>query len=221
MRKSIARNMKQSQNDAATAFLSAEFDVTELFSYKKQLDSMEEVLGNKVTLNELLSYVVVKLAVKHPYLNSQLTQDNVIRTYKNVNFSFAVANDKGLVTPVVRNADQMSLNKFSLAMKEAVRKGKENALTTEDLTGGTVTVSNLGMYPADAFMPIINPPQTAIFGLGRAVEKPAVKDGEIVVRRMMWISCSFDHRNLDGAAMGEVFQTLKSLLENPNLLNVL
>lgn len=218
MRKAIAKNMKSSQATNAPAYLSAEFDVTKLFKLKDKLAKQEEVLGNRINLNNLLSYLFVKLAVKHPELNSQYMEDDKIRQYKNVHFSFAVENDKGLVTPVIPNANTLSLNAFSLAMKEAIEKARDNKLDMEELQGGTITLSNLGMYPADAFMPIINPPQTSIFGVGRAVEKPVYVDGKLEARKMMWFSMTFDHRNLDGAQVGRIFKTLEQLLADPKLM---
>lgn len=218
MRKAIAKNMKASLNTNAPAYLSTEFDVTKLFKLKDKLKEKEEILGNKISINNLLSYLIVKLAVKHPELNSQYTDDNKIRQHKHVNFSFAVENEKGLVTPVVPKADTLSLNAFSKAMKEAIDRARENKLDMEELQGGTVTLSNLGMYPVDSMMPIINHPQTSIFGVGRAVEKPVYVDGEVKPRMMMWISITFDHRNLDGAQVGRIFQSLEQFLADPKLM---
>ncbi len=122
------------------------------------------------------------MAAKHPCLNSVLTDAGMLRTYSHVALSFALANERGLITPVVREADRMSLNRFSQEMKRLVALGRDNALALEDLQGGTITISNLGMYPVDGFTPIVNPPQSAIFGFGRAVAKPVIVDGSLTRR---------------------------------------
>ncbi|NLG58324.1 MAG: 2-oxo acid dehydrogenase subunit E2 [Clostridiales bacterium] len=218
MRRSIAKNLQASLQNSAQAQASAEMDVTALLAFKDSLKGMEEALGNKITLNEILSYIVVKLAAKHEGLNSVLTQDGMLRRYRHVALAFALANEKGLITPVVREADRMSLNAFSQEMKRLVALGRDNALELQDLQGGTITISNLGMYPVDGFTPIVNPPQAAIFGFGRAVSKPVYVDSRLEKREMMHISIAFDHRSMDGADVGEVFKSLKALVEEPQLL---
>lgn len=221
MRKATAANMRRSLEMNATAHLSAEMDVTKLFELKDKLKRQSAILGNEVGLNDLLSYLVVKLAVRYPELNSCYLEGDIIRSYKHVNFSFAVSNDRGLITPVVREADRLSFNEFSRAIKEAIDKARNNALSPEEIKGGTITLSNLGMYAVDVMNPIINPPQTVIFGTGRAVDKPMYIDGDLRKRKMMWFSISFDHRNIDGAEVGDVFSGLQQILEDPSLLFVL
>ncbi len=218
MRKSIARNLQASLQNTAQASASAELDVTALMQFKDAMKDMTEALGNKITLNEILSYIVVKLAAKHPCLNSVLTDAGMIRQYNHVALSFALANEKGLITPVVRDADRLSLNQFSLEMKRLVALGRDNALDLGDLQGGTITISNLGMYPVDAFTPIVNPPQAAIFGFGRTVTKAVYVNGSFEKREMMHISLAFDHRSMDGSDAGEVFKSLKAFLDQPQLL---
>ena len=218
MRKSIARNMQASLQNTAQASASAEFDVTALMQFKDSMKDMAEALGNKITVNEILSYIVVKLAAKHPCLNAVLTESGMIRQYRHVALSFALANEKGLITPVVREADRLSLNQFSLEMKRLVALGRENSLDLADMQGGTITISNMGMYPVDAFTPIVNPPQAAIFGFGRTVTKAVYVNGSFEKRETMSISLAFDHRSIDGADAGEVFKSLKAFVEQPQLL---
>ena len=218
MRKSIARNLQASLQNTAQASASAEFDVTALMQFKDAMKDMAEALDNRITLNEILSYIVVKLAAKHPCLHSVLTDAGMIRQYRRVALSFALANEKGLITPVVREADRMSLNQFSQEMKRLVALGRDNALELSDLQGGTITISNLGMYPVDAFTPIVNPPQAAIFGFGRTVTKAVYVNGSFEKREMMHISLAFDHRSMDGSDAGEVFKSLKAFVEQPQLL---
>ncbi|MGI6687940.1 MAG: dihydrolipoamide acetyltransferase family protein [Christensenellales bacterium] len=218
MRRSIAKNLHASLQNTAQAQVSSELDVTALMRFKDSMKDMEEALGNKITLNEILSYIVVKLAAKHPCLNTVLTDAGMIRQYRHVALSFALANEKGLITPVVREADTLSLNQFSLEMKRLVALGRDNALDLSDLQGGTITISNMGMYPVDAFTPIVNPPQAAIFGFGRTVTKAVYVDDSFEKREMMHASLVFDHRSMDGADAGEVFKSLKAFLDQPQLL---
>lgn len=218
LRKAIARNLQASLQNTAQASASAELDVTALMQFKDSLKEMADTLENKIGLNEILSYIVVKLAAKHACLSTVLTDKGTLRSYKHVSLAFALANEKGLITPVVRDASRMSLNQFSQEMKRLVALGRDNALEQADLEGGTITISNMGMYPIDAFTPIVNPPQAAIFGFGRAVSKPVYVEGELTRREMMHISLAFDHRSMDGADAGEVFKTLKSFVEQPQLL---
>lgn len=218
IRKAIARNLQASLQNTAQTQASAEFDVTALLGFKDSMKAMEEALGNRITFNEILSFIVVKLAAKHECLNSALTDAGMIRKYHHVSLAFALASDRGLVTPVVRDADRMSLNQFSLEMKRLVGLGRENALDQNAFEGGTITISNLGMYPVDSFNPIVNPPQAAIFGFGRAVSKPVYVNGCLEKREMMHVSISFDHRSMDGAQAGEVFKSLKAFLDQPQLL---
>lgn len=218
MRRSIAKNLHASLQNTAQAQVSSELDVTALMRFKDSMKDMEEALGNKITLNEILSYIVVKLAAKHPCLNAVLTDAGMIRQYRHVALSFALANEKGLITPVVREADKLSLNQFSLEMKRLVALGRDNALDLSDLQGGTITISNMGMYPVDAFTPIVNPPQAAIFGFGRTVTKAVYVGDSFEKREMMHVSLVFDHRSMDGANAGEVFKSLKAFLDQPQLL---
>ncbi|HSK67892.1 MAG TPA: dihydrolipoamide acetyltransferase family protein [Candidatus Limnocylindria bacterium] len=218
MRRAIARNLVESLHSTAQASAFAELDVTELLAFKDRLQGMEEELGNRIGLNEILSYLVARLAVRHPGLNARMTPEGMVRQFRDVNLSFALSTAKGLVTPVVRGAQAMNLNAFSKEMKRLVALGRGNALEADALEGGTVTISNLGMFPVDGFTPIVNPPQSAIFGFGRAVPKP-VYEGEALVRReMMHVSAAFDHRLLDGADIGEVFRSLQAYLLKPELL---
>jgi pyruvate dehydrogenase E2 component (dihydrolipoamide acetyltransferase) len=133
---------------------------------------------------------------------------------------FAVALEEGLIVPVIRDANKKSLIEIALATKELSEKAKEGTISIDETRGSTFTVTNLGMFGAEIFTPIINPPETAILGVGRIVEKPAVKDGQIVVRSMMLLSLSFDHRIVDGAPAAQFLQRVKQILENPYLLIV-
>ena len=132
-----------------------------------------------------------------------------------VNIGVAVSLAEGLLTPVVRDVDQKSLAKIARETRQLASKTREGKARPEDVTGGTFTITNLGTYDIDAFTPIINPPQVAILGVGRAVDKPVVKKGQITQATMMFLSLTFDHRVVDGAPAAEFLQAVKGRLEDP------
>jgi len=217
IRKAIAKRMSESLRSMAQTSDSVEVDVTDLVALRMRLVAQEKRLGTKITLNDLLSMAVVKMLKEHPLANATLTDTEII-TYQYVNLSMAVATDYGLTSPVVKNADQMSLIELSKALKNIVVKARDNKLEMSDLAEGTFTITNMGIFPVDNFNPIINPPQSAIFGFGRTVEKPAVYKGEIVKRTMMFMSLTFDHRVFDGSEAGSIMKCLKEYIENPEMI---
>jgi len=152
-------------------------------------------------------------------MNSTLEKDQ-IKIFEDVNVGVAVATEAGLVVPVIHNADRKSLKEVSSALKELVEKAREGKLTREKLSGGTFTVTNLGMFGVDVFTPIINPPETAILGVGRIVEKPVVVGKEIVVKPVMHLSLSFDHRVVDGVPAAQFLQKVKEIIESSESLLV-
>jgi pyruvate dehydrogenase E2 component (dihydrolipoamide acetyltransferase) len=156
---------------------------------------------------------------EHLIMNSTLEGEQ-IKIFEDINVGVAVATEKGLVVPVIHNADRMSLSDIASALKLLVEKAREGKLTKEDLTGGTFTITNLGMYGVDVFIPIINPPETAILGVGRVSEKPVVVNNEITTKPTMQLSLSFDHRVVDGAPAAQFLQRVKQILES-GLVDVL
>ena len=171
IRKAIARNMFNSLHTMAQTSDSVEVDVTELAAMRRRLVENEKLLGTRVTLNDLLSYAAVKMLKTHPLANASYT-DQEILTFPYVNLSVAVATDYGLTSPVVRDADQMSLVELSRALREIVVKAREKRLTADDQRDGTFTLTNMGVFPVDNFNPILPAPQSCIMGFGRAVESP-------------------------------------------------
>jgi pyruvate dehydrogenase complex dihydrolipoamide acetyltransferase long form len=219
IRKAIARNMYNSLRSMAQTSDSVELDVTELVKMRKKLVARADDLGTKITINDLLSYAAVKMLKTHPLANAVFTEEEII-TYPYVNLSFAVATDYGLTSPVIRDADLMSVVELSKAMKVLVEKARERKLTADEQRDGTFTLTNMGVFPVDSFNPIINAPQSAIIGFGRCVEKPAVYQGEIAIRTMMSLSITYDHRVFDGGEVGSIMRTMKDYLENPELFLV-
>jgi pyruvate dehydrogenase E2 component (dihydrolipoamide acetyltransferase) len=161
---------------------------------------------------------IVSLALrKHPMLNSTLSEDG-IHILNQINIGVAIALDEGLIVPVVRDIDKKGLSEISKEIEEMVQKARDKSLTPEAVHGGTFTLTNLGMFGVDTFTPIINPPQCAILGVGRIVKKPVVINNEIVIRSMMCLSLSFDHRIVDGAPAAKFLQTISQLIAEPYLM---
>jgi len=161
---------------------------------------------------EMLIKAVAKALLDHRLLNATL-EDNQIKVFEDVNVGVAVTTESGLVVPVVRNADKKSLGEISSVLKELVEKARQGKLTREDVTAGTFTITNLGMYDVDVFFPIINPPETAILGVGRVVEKPVAVNGQLAIKPLMQLSLTYDHRIVDGAPAAKFLQTVKQVLE--------
>jgi len=187
--------------------------------------TMEVDMFNAVKLRESVhaSYtdMLVKAAAKalaeHPIINSTLENEK-IKIFADINVGVAVATEGGLIVPVIYNADRKTLEEIASALKRLVEKAKQGRLTKEELTGGTFTITNLGMYEVDVFTPIVNPPETAILGVGRVVERPVVVNKETVIRPVMHLSLTFDHRVVDGAPASEFLQKVKQAMESPDTL---
>ena len=215
LRKLTADTVTRSRFTAPHITLNMEVDMTAAKSLHAQLVPMvQESHGVKLTITDLLVKAVALALVKHPLCNAALIGDE-IRIYADRNVGVAVAAPSGLVVPVIRQADKLSLAEISARLKELVARAREGKQTQEDITGGTFTITNIGMFGVDSFDPIIVPPQSCILGVCRVAEKPVVVAGQIAIRSMMNLSLSFDHRVLDGVPAAQFLQTLKGLLESP------
>jgi pyruvate dehydrogenase E2 component (dihydrolipoamide acetyltransferase) len=157
--------------------------------------------------------IAARALAEDPIVNSSI-EGHRIRVFEDVNVGVAIATEAGLVVPVIRNANRKSLNETDAAVKELTDKAKQGRLSKEDVTGGTFTITNLGMYGVDFFMPIINPPEAAILGVGRMVEKPVVLNGKVEVRPIVTLSLSYDHRIIDGAPAAKFLTSIKDRIEN-------
>jgi len=217
LRKIIADRMTMSVSTMAQVTLSTEADVTELLKLRESLVSEWRPHRIRPLDLDLIIAAVAGALKEHPRLNSHLVDGNVI-LLEEVNIGMAVAVPDGLVVPVLRGADSQDLLGIAGQIRSLADKTRKNALSVDDMTGAGFTVTALSNYDIDVFTPIIDPPQVAILGLGRAIEKPVVVDGEIVVRSMMHLSVTFDHRALDGVPVAEFIGTLKASLESPGEL---
>lgn len=219
IRKAIAKNMYNSLQEMAQCTAAVEVDVTDLLAYRQKLVENQEYLGCKVTVNDLLAMATVKMLQKHPTANATF-DGKTLFVHSAVNLSVAVAAEVGLMVPVVRNAERMSLVELHNAMSDIAVRARDQKLKGGEQGGGTFTISNVGMFPIDWSTPIINPPQVAILGFGRSVKKPAVVGDEVKVRSMMHVFLTFDHRVFDGLEVGRILADMQKLLEHPELITV-
>jgi pyruvate dehydrogenase E2 component (dihydrolipoamide acetyltransferase) len=167
----------------------------------------------QVSYTTIIVAATAKALIENRIINSTIEGDQ-IRIFENVNVGVAVATEHGLVVPVIRDADKKSLNEIDVAIKSLTERAREGKLTKEDLTGGTFTVTNLGMYGVDFFTPIINPPEAAILGVGQATEKVVAISGKIETKPFVMLSLSYDHRIVDGAPAAKFLGKVKELIEN-------
>lgn len=209
MRRSIAEHLTGSLRQTAPVTLTMEVDATELVRLREQLKAEFDL-----TYTDLLVKAVAKTLKKHPMLNSRLEGDQ-IRLLDEVHIGVAVALPEGLIVPVVRNADALTVHAIARETRRLVQAAREGQLAVDEVRGGTFTITNLGAYGIDAFTPIINAPEAGILGVGRIVEKPAIVDGEFAKRSLMVLSLTIDHRLVDGAPGAEFLRDLKDLLEKP------
>jgi len=179
--------------------------------------SMKLHENRKISYTAILVKAAAESLVQHSMLNSTL-EGNHVKIFEDVNVGVAVATEKGLVVPVVHNANMKSLDEIDIMVRELGEKSRQGKLEKEDLTGGTFTITNLGMYGVDFFIPIINPPEAAILAVGRIVEKPVVHVGRIEKRPSMVLSLSYDHRIVDGGPAAKFLHDMKDYVEKPERL---
>jgi pyruvate dehydrogenase E2 component (dihydrolipoamide acetyltransferase) len=214
----IAERMAASAHTTAAVTLQSLVDTTEFVALRTKLkEALAKELGFDVGYNDLLAVIVARCLVEFPYMNVRLEQAG-IRHLETVNVGLAVDSERGLLVPVIRDADKLGLKQLATKFRELVARAREGKSLPDDLTGGTFTITNLGMYGVDMFTPIINMPECAILGVGRIRPEPAVVNGEVVVRQHMWLSLTFDHRLVDGAPAARFLQGIMRYVESPYLL---
>ncbi len=218
MRRTTAERMAASAHETARVTLIAEADATELVGLRTDLVAQTEGLGKAApSYNDLLILIVARALKEHPNLNSRLAE-NEIHVIKQINVGLAVETEKGLLVPVIRNADCLGLEAIAVETQRLIGQARQGRLSPDDLSGGTFTITNLGVYGITAFTPIINPPEAAILGVGQIAQKPVVCKGEIVVRSLVALCLTFDHRLIDGAPAARFLSRIRQLLERPALL---
>ena len=219
IREIIAERMTLSVQTNASVTLHTEVDATTFVELRGMLNDKLQAKEVSLTYTDLLVKVVANALGEHPRLNATLT-DEGIQLLTEINIGVAVALEDGLVVPVVRNADKERLSEISEQVRNFAERARSNQLTPSELQGGTFTITNLGNFGIDAFTPIINPPESAILGVGRILKKPVVHNDEIAIRSMLTLSLTFDHRVIDGAPAAQFLQTVAGYIQDPYLLLV-
>ena len=218
MRKAIAANMHASLQSTAQLSMFSEVDVTEalrwLDTVRNEYKKDESV---RLSYNDIIIMAASRALKRYPMMNSNLVGDEIL-VFDDVNMGVAVALEQGLIVPVLRNADKKGLLQIAREARELAKKARAGNLAVDEVTGGTFTITNISMFGTEGFTPILKPPETGILGVGRIKEKPAVVDGEIVIRSLSYLSLSFDHQVVDGAGAGEFLQIMARYLENPYLI---
>jgi pyruvate dehydrogenase E2 component (dihydrolipoamide acetyltransferase) len=210
----IAERLSQSWRERPQVTLTTEADATNLVAARQQLNAELAAQNEKISYNALLVRLVARALADHPDINVQLTETG-LQTLSDINIGLAVDTERGLLVPVVRDVPGKSLRQINEEINTLAERAIKGRSLPDELSGGTFTITNLGAYEIDAFTPLINPPECAILGVGRIVSKPVGLNGQIVLRNMLALSLSFDHRLVDGAPAARFLQRVKQLIERP------
>lgn len=211
VRNIIAKRLSESKFTAPHYYLIVEINMDKAIEARKEINSLPDT---KISFNDMIIKATAMALRKHPQVNSSWKADKIVH-HGNINVGVAVAIPDGLVVPVLKNADQMNYNQISAGVKDMAGRAKSKGLKANEMEGSTFSVSNLGMFGIETFTSIINQPNSAILSVGAIVEKPIVKDGQIVVGNTMKLSLACDHRVVDGATGAQFLQTLRTYLEQP------
>ncbi|MEC3876185.1 pyruvate dehydrogenase complex dihydrolipoamide acetyltransferase [Chryseobacterium salviniae] len=211
VRNVIAKRLSESKFTAPHYYLMVEINMDKAIEARKEINSLPDT---KISFNDMIIKATAVALRKHPQVNSSWAGDKIIHR-GNINIGVAVAIPDGLVVPVLKNTDQMNYTQISAAVKDMAARAKNKGLKANEMEGSTFSISNLGMFGIETFTSIINQPNSAILSVGAIIEKPVVKNGQIVVGNIMKLSLACDHRVVDGATGAQFLQTLKTYLENP------
>ncbi len=218
LRQTVAKRLKDAQNTAAMLTTFNDVDMSEVMAARiRYKDSFEKKHGVRLGLMSFFTKAVVLAAKDIPAVNAQIDGEEIVY-FDYLDVSVAVSAPNGLVVPVVRNADKLSFAGIEKAIGELGAKAKAGTLTMDDMKGGTFTISNGGVFGGLMSTPIINPPQSAVLGLHRIEDRPVVRDGQIVIRPMMYLALSYDHRLIDGREAVTFLKTVKEAIEDPTRL---
>ncbi|WP_028888436.1 pyruvate dehydrogenase complex dihydrolipoamide acetyltransferase [Tenacibaculum ovolyticum] len=211
MRKAIAKALGNSKFSAPHFYLNIEVDMDNAMASRKTINAIPDT---KVSFNDMVVKACAMALKKHPQVNTSWT-DNTTLFHSHIHVGVAVAVDEGLVVPVVKHTDALSLTQIGSSVRDLAGKARNKKISPAEMQGSTFTVSNLGMFGIESFTSIINQPNSAILSVGAIVQKPVVKNGEIVVGNTMKLTLACDHRTVDGAVGAQFLQTLKTFIENP------
>jgi pyruvate dehydrogenase E2 component (dihydrolipoamide acetyltransferase) len=214
MRKTIARRLVESLGPVPHFFLRITVDMSRILEARERVNGIRDSDDGRISINDFILKSTAAALARHPEVNSHWSGDS-IRRFRRVHLGVAVATEEGLITPVIRDADVKGLAEISRELRELAARGREKKLQPEEYTGSTFSVSNLGMFGIHEFTGVINPPEAGIVAVGGVEETPVVEDGQVVVRPLMKVTMSCDHRVIDGATGARFLRTLKRLLEEP------
>ena len=217
IRKVIAKRLVTSLGPVPHFFLTTDIEMDRAAEMRRGINALDPDL--KISINDIIIKVTAAALMQHPAVNASF-QEKIVRYYEHADIGVAVAIEDGLITPVVRAADQKSLSQIAAEVRELAERARSRKLKPEEYTGATFSISNLGMFGIDEFTAVINPPEGGILAVGAMTPKPVVRDNEIVIRQMMRVTMSCDHRIIDGATGAKFLQTFKKILENPLYLVV-
>ena len=211
MRKAIAKALGNSKFSAPHFYLNIEVDMDNAMASRKTINAIPDT---KVSFNDMVVKACAMALQKHPQVNTTWA-DNTTKFHSHINVGVAVAVDEGLVVPVIKHTNALSLTQIGASVRELAGKARNKKIQPAEMSGSTFTVSNLGMFGIESFTSIINQPNSAILSVGAIVQKPVVKDGQIVVGNTMKLTLACDHRTVDGSVGALFLQTLKTFIENP------
>jgi len=217
MRKVIAQRMSESWHTSPMVTLNSEADAHNLKLLRSNLRSAFESKGVNLSYNHILLKICAQALTEFPLFNARLEGDEVI-LQDEVNIGLAIALEDGLIVPAVKNVARKGLFQIAVETEELIERARGNKLTPDDISGGTFTITNLGMFDVRDFTPIINPPQCAILGVGAMTDRPVAIDDSVVIRPIMVLSLTFDHRIVDGAQGAQFLKRVKELVQNPLFL---
>ena len=217
MRRTIAKRLVTSLGPIPHFFLTVEIEMDRAAEMRAGINALEPDL--KLSLNDIIIKCAAAALLQHPQVNASF-QDKAVRYYDHADIGVAVAIEDGLITPIIRAADQKSLSEIAGEVRDLADRARNRKLRPEEYMGASFSISNLGMFGIDEFTAVINPPEGAILAVGAMTPKPVVRDNQVVVRQMMHVTMSCDHRVIDGATGAKFLQTFKKILENPLFLVV-
>ena len=217
MRRIIAKRLVTSLGPVPHFFLTTEIEMDRAAEMRRNINELDPDL--KLSINDIIIKVAAAALVAHPQVNASF-QEKTLRYYERADVGVAVAIEDGFITPVIRSADQKSLSEIAREIRDLAERARKRKLQPEEYTGASFSISNLGMFGIDEFTAVINPPEGAILAVGAMTAKPVVRENEVVVRQMMRVTMSCDHRVIDGATGAKFLQTFKKTMENPLYLLV-
>ncbi|MFN2531268.1 MAG: pyruvate dehydrogenase complex dihydrolipoamide acetyltransferase [Pyrinomonadaceae bacterium] len=212
IRRTIAKRLVTSLGPVPHFFLTSEIEMDRAVEMRKAINALDPEL--KISINDIIIKVAAAALIQHPQVNASY-QDKYIRYYEHADVGVAVAIEEGLITPVIRAADQKPISQIATEVRELADRARSRKLRPEEYTGASFSVSNLGMFGIDEFTAVINPPEGAILAIGAVTPRPVVRDDQVAIRHMMRVTMSCDHRVIDGATGARFLQTFKKILENP------